>query len=259
MHFLKKVIESPCLEDPAKDHVNVHRHFYRYSKGEFPGPTLKITKTNTRTTLRGSFEYEDLIQEIVASTILDDEIEIKGVLITGTDSSELIRSLGLDWNLKKSTGKTKNYKAIIDGIVKKDTLIDIIEKFRESGYFLVSFNLNATCKVTTKNRIPQPSKKKADTKNAINKKIQFCTSVINTKDKNIDLIVDKALLDFKSEIPEKWKNIIISNFYKIEEIIIPKDVKDTRMLRILATRKGKLIRSLDIDGEIREKQYSVVV
>lgn len=258
MHFLRKVVESPHLEDPAKDHINVHRHFYRYSKGEFSGPTLKITKTNTRTTLRGSFEYEDLIQEIVTSTILEDEIEIKGVLITGIDSSELIRSLGLDWNLKKSTGKTKNYKAIINDIVKKDILIDIIEMFRETGYLLVSFNLNAICKVTTKNRIPQPSKKKADD-SEINKRIQFCTGVINPKDKNIDLIVDNALLDFKSEIPEKWKNITIRNFYKIEEIIIPKDVKDTRMLRILATRKGKLIRSLDIDGEIREKQYSVVV
>ncbi len=258
MHFLRKVVESPHLEDPAKDHINVHRHFYRYSKGEFPGPTLKITKTNTRTTLRGSFEYEDLIQEIVTSTIFEDEIEIKGVLITGIDSSELIRSLGLDWKLKKSTGKTKNYKSIINDIVKKDILIDIIEKFRETGYLLVSFNLNAICKVTTKNRIPQPSKKKADD-SEINKRIQFCTGVINPKDKNIDLIVDNALLDFKSEIPEKWKNITIRNFYKIEEIIIPKDVKDTRMLRILATRKGKLIRSLDIDGEIREKQYSVVV
>ena len=258
MHFLRKVIESPHLEDPAKDHIDVHRHFYRYSKGEFPGPTLKITKTNTRTTLRGSFEYEDLIQEIVTSTIFEDEIEIKGVLITGIDSSELIRSLGLDWNLKKSTGKTKNYKAIINDNVKKEKLIDIIERFRETGYLLVSFNLNAICKVTTKNRIPQPSKKKADN-GEINKRIQFCKGVINPKDKNIDLIVDNALLDFKSEIPEKWKNIIISNFYKIEEIIIPKDVKDTRMLRILATRKGKLIRSLDIDGEIREKQYSVVV
>ena len=258
MHFLRKVVESPHLEDPAKDHINVHRHFYRYSKGEFSGPTLKITKTNTRTTLRGSFEYEDLIQEIVTSTIFEDEIEIKGVLITGIDSSELIRSLGLDWNLKKSTGKTKNYKAIINDIVKKDILIDIIEMFRETGYLLVSFNLNAICKVTTKNRIPQPSKKKADD-SEINKRIQFCIGVINPKDKNIDLIVDNALLDFKSEIPEKWKNITIRNFYKIEEIIIPKDVKDTRMLRILATRKGKLIRSLDIDGDIIEKQYSIIV
>ena len=258
MHFLRKVVESPHLEDPAKDHINVHRHFYRYSKGEFPGPTLKITKTNTRTTLRGSFEYEDLIQEIVTSTIFEDEIEIKGVLITGIDSSELIRSLGLDWNLKKSTGKTKNYKAIINDIVKKDILIDIIKKFRETGYLLVSFNLNAICKVTTKNRIPQPSKKKADN-SEINKRIQFCSGVINPKDKNIDLIVDNALLDFKSEIPEKWKNITISNFYKIEEIIIPKGIQNSSLLRIMSVRKGLLSRTINIDGELIEKQYSIIV
>ncbi|GAG82342.1 unnamed protein product [marine sediment metagenome] len=48
MHFLKKIIESPNLEDPAKQHIDVHRHFYRYSKGEFLGPALKISKSNTR-------------------------------------------------------------------------------------------------------------------------------------------------------------------------------------------------------------------
>ena len=259
MHFLRKVIESPHLEDPAKDHINVHRHFYRYSKGEFPGPTLRITKTNTRTTLRGSFEYEDLIQEIVTSTILEDETEIEGVLITGIDSSELIRSLGLDWNIKKSTGKTINYKAIINDIVKKDTLIDLIEKFRETGYLLVSFNLNATCKVTTKNRIPQPSKKKADSDDEIKKRIQFCSGVINTQDKNINLIADNALMDFKSEIPEKWKNITITNNYNINEIIIPKGIQNSSLLRIMSVRKGLISRTIDIDGELIEKQYSMEV
>ena len=258
MHFLKKIIEWPNLKDPANNHKDIHRHFNRYSKGEFLGPAIKITKTNTKTTLRGSFEYEDLIQEIVAATILDEKIEIIGVLISTIDCSELIKRLGLDWNLKKSTGKTQNYKASIDNIVTRDTLIETIEAFRSTGYMLLSFTLNPTCKVTTKSKVPQPSKKSVEDDD-VNKRIQFCIGVINSTDKNIGRIIDNALLDFKSDIPEKWKNIILRNSYKIEEIIIPKDIKDTRMLRILAIRKGKVIRSLEIDGEIIEKQYNVVV
>ena len=51
MHFLKKITESPILEDPAKKHLDVHRHFYRYSKGEFIGPAIKISKTSSRITI----------------------------------------------------------------------------------------------------------------------------------------------------------------------------------------------------------------
>ena len=41
MHFLSELIESPNLDDPAKKHMSIHRHFYRYSKGDFIGPALK--------------------------------------------------------------------------------------------------------------------------------------------------------------------------------------------------------------------------
>ena len=48
MHYLSELIETPSLEDPAKNHMNIHRHFYRYSKGDFIGPALKITKSKAR-------------------------------------------------------------------------------------------------------------------------------------------------------------------------------------------------------------------
>ncbi len=160
MHFLTKLTISPILEDPAKNHKDIHRHFYRYSKGDFIGPALKIKKTKPRITLKGTHEYEDLIQEIVTSTVTEELINIEGVLITGNDISNTITSLGLNWELKKSKGQTKNYKAIVEDTINKKTLLESIEKFREASYLLLNFNLNPTCKVTTKNRIPQPSKKK---------------------------------------------------------------------------------------------------
>ncbi|MHA2181739.1 MAG: hypothetical protein ACXAAH_09980 [Promethearchaeota archaeon] len=250
--------DSPILEDPATKHSDVHRHFYRYSKGEFIGPALKITKSKTRITLKGTHEYEDLILEAVANTISEDEIEIKGTLISGSDISDLIINLGFDLDLKKSTGKTKNYKANIMSKTNQKTLLDSIITFREMSYYLISFNLNPTCKVTTKKNIPQPSKKKVE-EDDITKRIGFCTGILNNNEKNLSMVTNLSLHDFMSEIPNKWKSIIITNNYKITDIVLPDDVDNWGLKRILAIRKGKLFRSVDIDGEIVEKQYSFSV
>ncbi|MFX1480462.1 MAG: hypothetical protein ACFFCI_20390, partial [Promethearchaeota archaeon] len=104
---------------------------------------------------------------------------------------------------------------------------------------------------------PQPSKKKIE-EDDINKRIQFCTGIINNNELNINLVLDNCLPDFKSEIPRKWKNIIIKNNYRISDIILPEDIDNWKLKRILALRKGTLMRSIDIDGEFIEKQYPFI-
>jgi len=260
MHFLSKLIESPNLDDPAKKHMSIHRHFYRYSKGDFIGPALKISKTSGKITLKGAHEYEDLILELVVKSLSNSQpdFEIKGKLITGSDLQDTISNLGLNWDLKKSTGKTKNYKAAIIDQINKSLLLQALDIFRENSYLLLSFIINPNCKVTTKKNIPQPSKKKAED-DVVSKRIQFCTGVLSNTETNLKMVLDLTAPDFKSEIPKNWKSIIILNNYKINEIQIPTNIKDSRLLRIMAIRKGKMFRSLDIDGDLIEKQYSILV
>ena len=260
MHFLSKLIESPNLDDPAKKHMSIHRHFYRYSKGDFIGPALKISKTSGKITLKGAHEYEDLILELVVKSLSNSQpdFEIKGKLITGSDLQDTISNLGLNWDLKKSTGQTKNYKADIIDQINKSLLLQALDIFRENSYLLLSFVINPNCKVTTKKNIPQPSKKKAEDDD-VSKRIQFCTGVLSNTETNLKMVLDLTAPDFKSEIPKNWKSIIILNNYKINEIQIPTNIKDSRLLRIMAIRKGKMFRSLDIDGDLIEKQYSILV
>ena len=260
MHFLKNVVETPILEDPARNHKNIHRHFYRYSRGDFIGPALKISKTKAKLTLKGSHEYEDLILEIVSSGISnpDETFEIKGKLISGSDISDIISDLGFNWDLKQSSGQTKNYKAEIIDNTSKNPLLESIEAFRENSYLLLSFNLNPTCKVSTKKNIPQPSKKKVEDDD-VTKRIQFCTGYINNTERNLINIFENVLPDFKSELPKSWKALTIFNNYKITEIELPKNITNSKLLRVMAIRKGKLFRTLKIDGELIEKQNSIVV
>jgi len=55
------------------------------------------------------------------------------------------------------------------------------------------------------------------------------------------------------------KKFEISHDYLITEIIPPKDEKDFEKIRILAKRKGKIIRKMNVDGkEIKsEKEFMV--
>jgi hypothetical protein len=262
MHFLKEIVENPELEDPFNKHLNVHRHFARYSKGVFIGPAFKITKTNTKITIKGSFEFEDFIQEMVVKTVPDETLKIKCSLIASKDISDTITNLGLEWRLKKTqdkdTGVIRSFKATFDGEINKNILLESIKSLRETSYLLLNFNLNPTCKITTKLRLPQPSKKKPE-EDDIGKRLQFCTGIINNTEASIKMIIEGCLSDFKSEIPSKWRTIILTNTYNINDIEIPKNVKNSKLLRVMATRKGKLIRTINVDKEIIENQYNIVV
>ncbi|MFW9952279.1 MAG: hypothetical protein ACFFKA_19335 [Candidatus Thorarchaeota archaeon] len=260
MHFLEKIIDNPILDDPAQNHMDVHRHFYRYSKGIFIGPALKISQSTTKITLRATHEYEDLIGELVTQSISDPrkDFEIKGTLIAGTDLSSTIANLGFNWDLKKSTGQTKNYKANISSKTNRDQLLKAIDAFRKNSYFLISFNINANCKITTKKNIPQPSKKKIEDDD-INQRIQFCTGNVINNESNLKKVLKETIPDFISDLPKDWKSINIFNNYKISDIILPKNIADSRLLRIMAIRKGKLIRTIEFNDETVEKQYNFVV
>ncbi|MHA2289056.1 MAG: hypothetical protein ACXABG_09735 [Promethearchaeota archaeon] len=260
MHFISKLIETPELDDPAKNHMNIHRHFYRYSKGDFIGPALKVSKTSGKITLKGAHEYEDLILELVVKSLSNTQpdFEIKGKLITGRDIHDTLSNLGLSWVLKKSTGQTENYKADIVDQINRNLLLQAIEVLREHSYLLLSFNINPNCKVTTKKNVPQPSRKKPE-EDDVSKRVQFCTGMLSNTDANLKMVLDQTLPDFKSDIPKNWKSFIVFNNYNIKEIEIPKNITDSRLLRIMAIRKGKMFRSINIDGEMIEKQYSITV
>jgi hypothetical protein len=255
-------MDNPQLEDPSEKHMDVHRHFYRYSRGEFIGPACQIWRTSSKLSLKASFEYEDLIAELVLKNSTKEKVKADIVLITGKDISDKIRNLGLEWDLSESTGKTKNFKAKEIVQVEKEKLLKAIEAFRQDSYLLLNFNLGSKCKVQTKKRIPQPSKKKP-LDDDVNSRIQFSKGYLDNDESTVQMALEEIVTDFKDDLPESWSKITLTNNYKIDEIIIPKKLKgtkDSRLLRVMAIRKGKLFRTLDIDGdETIEKQYSIMV
>ncbi|TFG00421.1 MAG: hypothetical protein EU541_02290 [Promethearchaeota archaeon] len=258
MHFIKQIIENENFEEPAKEHMDVHKHFYRYSKGEFSGPAIKMKKYSTKITLKGSFEYEDAIQELVTMTAPNSIIDVEGKVVTGRDISDLLKDLNLDWKLEKKTGKAKGYKIKFSDSLKKEKIMEIIETLREHCYLMLNFKIDKYCQVKTDEKLPKPSKKNP-IEDDINKRVSFSRGYVETNQNNLELIYDHLLPDFKSELPDDWTDLILTNTYKINDIEIPKDVKNSRMMRIMAIRKGTLVREVECDNQTFTKEYSLYV
>jgi hypothetical protein len=259
MHFLKKLINNSDLKNPAKEHMDIHRHFYRYSRGEFIGPAFYVWRTSTRIRLKGSYEYEDLVQEMVAKTLpAGEEVEIEGAVYSAKDLTDLLQKIGFDWDMHESSGKAKHHKVKFNDKAEKQKILDAIEGLRDSSYFLLSFKADKLCKIDTNKRLPQPSKKKP-AQDDVKKRLRFCNGVIDNTDKNAEMVIDMALPDFKDELPEDWSKITLTNTYEINKIKIPKDVESSRMMRIMAIREGVLKRNADVDGEVIQKDYNIRV
>lgn len=247
MHFLKVLIDNPKLENPSENYPEIHRHFTRYSKGEFTGPAIKVRFTAKKINIYGSFEYEDFIQEFVTSLMPDGDIQVSSVIFAARDLKDEFYELGLNWKLIKSTGKTKNYKGTFDDILERKRLKEIIKALNKKCYYFSNFILEGYS-VKCKKKPPQPSKKKP-TDDEIAKITKFCVGSVSNNKKNKDYLLERLVPDFLNKFPEKSKSFTLINEYKITNIILPKNIKNSILMRLKAIREGKLNRTIRFDND----------
>jgi hypothetical protein len=254
-HFIRKLIDTPIIEAPAKTAPDVHRHFTRYSKGQFDGPVIKISQTKGKLTIGGSYEYEDEILRIAVNFLSDEEIDVSGAIIAGEDYSAIIKKIGLgsDWLPEKSKGQTTNYNTVIKGdTIKKAQLKQIVEDLSPFAYCLLSFtSANKEIVLSTKKKPPRPSNKNPDESSEENR-VKFCSLKMNNSPDILKFVLDGSAKDFLDEIPKTWKTMVISSSYDITDLILPKDEKDSRLLRINTVRKGTINRVMEVDGKTQK-------
>ena len=267
MHFLKDLLENPEDKDPVKNFPHVHRHFIRYSKGNFVGPAVKV-RFSKKITIDGSFEFEDLFAWLASKAMIseknNDEIQITGVILSARDFSEALFEIGLDsWVVKKSTGKTKNFKCVLDTPtpILCDQLKELVEKLNSSCYLMFNFN-TGLISLKTKKKPPRP-KTKGDKKKegTIAEKVKFTKLKMPNTDYMRDLIIDEILPDFKEEIVSSTKLIELTCSYDISDLILPpKEMrKNSSSIRRFTLRKGILERDCVIDKEPYENKTSMTI
>ncbi len=245
-YFINKIIQANGSD--LSSSVFVHNRFVRFSKGEFEGPALKATRKGKTVTIKATVDYENLLGFLAIEFMQGNVISLDGTFTAFEDPSNTIAACipagkreFVSVDAKKST-----WIVNITGNWNKEEAIAIYEAFNNvRGYILlkVSSDNDKVTSFTVKTKPPQ-NKGDFDFENAI----KFSTLKLPNDGQSLSAILELIVPDVAREA-NQFKELVVRNSYKVDDIIIPKDTKDGKDKRLSAQRKGTITRKIEVDGK----------
>ena len=229
MNFIKKIINKEIDE-------SVHLQFQKFSGGEFKNRALiQAKQSKGKISINTSAEFANELIRIAAEKIQDKTVRVTGAVVSTNDLKN-----DLEFKEIKQFQGVKRY--LIDKEMSGKDILKLLDKFPKT-FFALSFEMGED-KLKIKPKAPK-SGKPGSTRGE-KPKADFC-KIITT-----DINIGK---NFVFEKPD-FKEAHIVHDYFIEEIIIPKELKDEKnyaKVREMSKRKGKIIRKSEIDGQTSER------
>jgi len=236
MNLIKNAIESKYDE-------LAHKQFRRFSKGTFEKRAmLNIKKSKNVYSIKTTFEYLDCIL-LYAGEHFKGDVEVSGTITGSSDLLLKAKKYNLDGEPRSAMGakKLQLFPAKISFSELKEMLYDFKDEF-----LLLSLK-SSDLELISKENLPKHGKSKGEDSEKPDK-IDFC------KLKTTDAGLVKELL---FDVNDIFKQAIVEHTFIIEDFEIPKEYEnDATKARLMARRKGKIIRKLAIDGKLQEKTYS---
>jgi hypothetical protein len=262
MSFIAKMVKKGVYAQPDEEVPDIHRRFVKYSKGAFPGPSLKIKITKPKITIKASFDYDDALLSIAIQSVAAKSIQVSGSIISGEDFAPILKKNNFppDFKVVESKGQAKNFKVEIkeDVEIATESLKNALPELFNHCYVLLSFvSKESDVSYKCKAKPPTPNKKDPSDDDP-EKRIGFATLTFANKPENFKLIKEILIPEEQVSISNA-KEIIIENNYEIEDLDMPKNEKDSKLIRIKTKRKGKLKRMITIDGKENLFQYDFAV
>lgn len=223
--FIKKIWEN-------KQDDSVHKQFIRFSKGMYAQRSIiNARKTPQGLKISSTFELANDFVDFVSS--LSASLKVSGLVL----SKEKLE-------LENERKKIGLYEYEIEKTINSQELKKIIEKC----YFCLVDCEAQGIMLKIKRKLPRPGK-------GPNAKVndKFCSlELANQYETQFN---KEFLWDIGA-----YKKVRTKHTYEIKEIVMPKDLlkeKDFEKLRILAKRKGKIIRKVIIDGKesVKEREF----
>ena len=220
-----------------------HIQLQKYSRGEFKYKAMVNAKhSKGKFSISTTPEYANELVRYLAIKLGDASCHVVGIIVSTRDLSG-----ELDFQDKKQFMGVKQY--ILNRDFTGNELLDLCNKLQNS-FIGLSFSVgNTELKIKPKS----PKSAKPSTKREEKPKVDFC------KVKTNDLELVHALL---FDIKTSFKIAEVSHTIIINEVIITNEMKKIAgdnfgQLRKMAKKKGILIRTLDVDGQvfIEEKKF----
>lgn len=201
-----------------------HNQFVRFGKGKFENRAVLNLQKTSKIKLRGSFEWAN------------DFVETASELADNKFSGVILSKEKLDLENEKTKSGVYHYEV-------SDINSDKIKEIKNKIYTTLLDGEGEGIILKIKKKLPKPGKGegKVDDK--------FCQLEADLK--YWDKIKEAFML------PE-CKKCRISHTFEINEIIIPKDEKDFEKIRVLAKRKGKIIRKFEVDKKQTKEEKEFV-
>ncbi|MFH1638445.1 MAG: hypothetical protein ABIB71_08520 [Candidatus Woesearchaeota archaeon] len=219
MNTLQKIFEGKV--DGA-----VHKKFTRYGKGEYERFLFEIKK-GKNLNVKSSFDFANDFVEIIAAR-LEGNANVSGKVVAAYD-------LEKDFPIEATFSKRgKLHTAELSTEVSAEQLRLLYDKYKDD--FLLLNIKSDKFKLKSGKSLPKPGGKI---------KPNFCSASLP--------------LDCKDEFAwdvNDFKELKIAHVLKIDEVEFDKELMktDPAKARLEAKRKGTIIRKLDIDGKIEEKE-----
>ena len=233
--FIKKIFDGKSEND-----ILIHNQFQKFSRGEFKNRAMmNFSRSKERYSIITSSEFANELVRAAAEKIGGSRVKVTGGIITTADLTGKLEFSG-----KKQFMGVKQY--VIDKEMTGNEILEICDKF-PLAFTALSFIAHDGTELKIKPKAPKsakPSTKGGDEA----PKVDFCK--LYTRDKNLA----RAFVFDKEIDLDNVKKAEISNIFVIEDIILPKGEKDFARMRELAKRKGKVLRTIKIDGREIKKE-----
>lgn len=223
--FIKKIFEGKVDE-------TVHKQFVRFGKGTYSmRAVMNVLRQTDQIKISSSFELANDFVDFISNLTL--KFSVNGIIL----SKEKIE--GLDFRKKANI--------LVCDINREMENIELKRLATSSYATLLDCNAPGIF-LKIKKTLPKPGKS-GETK--VNDK--FCVLELNKK------FWPQAHDAFFFDLPLEFKKARIEHTYIITDIILPKSEKDFEKIRIIAKRKGRLIRKIIVDGKesVKEKSFTV--
>ena len=232
MNFLAGLILGPV--DDA-----IHSAMTRYGRGTFEGPGADASVKGKKLTASGSYLYVPILGQTLAS-ISDDEIAVRGLIVTKTDITEVLEDHGLDvLDIKKRGG----YKFRVEGNLSPPGLYELYDDLWDVGVLLKAKAPKMS--LSPGSTVPKPKKFSDPT---------FCKLSIPATGENRAALAESLVPGFEAG---DFEDLAVRHTIRVDELVIPPDMSGASpsAIRTAARRRGILSRELTVDGEETSSEF----
>ncbi len=228
MHYIRQLFEG-------RQEEWVHLLFTRYGRGDFDGPVCEAD-VGKEVKFKGTVEYATAVGQLASSC--GGEYQVEGGIYGKIDFRPILDAAAVEYD-DKSKPKQGYYAAQLKGAIQSEVLTGLYGKMPHASV-LLSFQ-GGKAKMKCKKKPPKPGGEK---------ELEFFSGSMALS--ALPGLREEVFFGAGDFVKAKVEHRVI-----IDEVVIPAGMNSTDA-RLHAKRKGRLVRTLTVDGRETRSEHPFI-